>query len=90
MERGWTSDRTAAYLASGRPAVVEDTGFSAHIPTGEGLFAGRNLDVAAGAIEAINSNYGRHARAAREIACEYFDARKVMGKLLTDIGVRSR
>ena len=50
---GWFSDRTAAYLASGRPAVVQDTGFSEDLPTGEGLFAFRTVDDAAAAIEAI-------------------------------------
>jgi hypothetical protein len=87
---GWTSDRTAAYLASGRPAVVEDTGFSDLIPTGEGLFAVRTVDEAAAAIEAINADYDLHARAAREIACEYFDARRVMGRLLDEVAAGSQ
>lgn len=82
---GWTSDRTAAYLASGRPAVVEDTGFGAIIPTGDGLFAVRTVEEAVAAIEEINAGYERHARAARELACEYFDARKVMGRLLDEV-----
>lgn len=82
---GWTSDRTAAYLASGRPAVVEDTGFGSLIPTGEGVFAVSTVDEAAAAIDRIHTDYQRHSRAAREIACEYFDARKVMGRLLGEI-----
>src|SRR6266511_658895 len=61
---GWFSDRTECYLASGRPAVVQDTGFSAHVPTGAGLFAYRTADEARAALEAITADYERHARAA--------------------------
>jgi len=86
---GWTSDRTAAYIASGRPAVVEDTEFGSVIPTGEGLFAVSTVEEAAAAIDQITTDYQRHSRAAREIACEYFDARKVMGKMLDNVGVGS-
>jgi hypothetical protein len=83
---GWTSDRSAAYLASGRPVVMQETGFSHHIPCGEGLFAVRTIEEAAGAIEEINLNYDRHRRAAREIAREYFEASKVMERMLNQLG----
>jgi hypothetical protein len=84
---GWFSDRSAAYLASGRPVVLQDTGFSAHLPCGRGLFAVKNVEEAAEAIQAIEGDYQRHSTWAREIAFEYFDSGKVLEGLLCDIGV---
>ena len=80
-------DRPGWYMASGRPAVVQDTGFSRHLPCGRGLFAVRTVEEAADAIETIASDYLTHARAAREIAAEYLDARKVLAKFLAEIGL---
>jgi hypothetical protein len=82
---GWFSDRTAAYLASGKPALVQDTGFSQHLPTGEGLVAFTTLEQAIEGAEKIESNYAHHCRAARRLAEEYFDSDKVLDKLLTEI-----
>ena len=79
---GWFSDRSATYLASGRPVVLQDTGFSDWLPTGVGVIAFRTRDEAVGGIEAVNSRYEFHCRAAREIAEEYFDARKVLSRLI--------
>ena len=79
---GWFSDRTECYLASGRPAVVQDTGFSAHLPTGEGLFAYRTIDEALAAIDALLSDYERHSRAACELAQAHFAAEVVLPPLL--------
>jgi hypothetical protein len=79
---GWFSDRTECYLASGRPALVQDTGWTAHLPHGDGLLAFSTPDDAVAAIEHINGNYERHARAALDIAHEYFDARLVLPRLL--------
>jgi hypothetical protein len=79
---GWFSDRTECYLASGRPAVVQDTGFSAHLPTGAGLFAYRTADEAVAGLEAIAGDYPRHARAARELAVAHFTAEVVLPPLL--------
>jgi hypothetical protein len=87
LNTGWFSDRTAAYLASGRPAVVQETGFSTHLPCGEGLFAVRTVDEAAAAIAEIAGDVVRHARAARSLACEYLDGRRVVGRLLDEVGV---
>ena len=81
---GWFSCRSACYLAAGRPVVIQDTGFSDVIPTGEGVLAFSNLCEAVNAIREVNGNYVRHARAAREIAEEYFDARKVLTRLIED------
>jgi hypothetical protein len=82
---GWFSERSANYLASGRPVVTQETGFSRFTPTGEGLFSFSTMDEAVGAIESIEADYERHRRAAREIAAEYFDARTVLSRLLDDI-----
>ncbi|HXK33325.1 MAG TPA: hypothetical protein VNM91_04835 [Dehalococcoidia bacterium] len=84
---GWFSDRGAAYLASGRPVVQQETGFSAHLPCGEGLFAVRDVDEAAAAIDEVERDYQRHARRAREIARERLDATVVLGGFLRELGV---
>jgi hypothetical protein len=81
---GWFSDRSVCYLAAGRPVVTQETGFSKYIPTGRGLFAFSTADEALAALDAINSDYPAHTRAAREIAAEYFSAEKVLSKLLHD------
>jgi len=86
MNTGFFSDRSAAYLASGRPVIMQDTGFSAHLPVGEGLFAFRTGDEAVAAVEAVRSDFGRHSRAAREIARQYLDAGKVLSALLDGAG----
>jgi hypothetical protein len=75
------------YLASGRPAVVQDTGFSAYLPCGRGLFAVTTVDEAAAALETIESDYLTHARAAREIAAEYFSAPTILARFLRELGV---
>lgn len=84
---GWFSCRSVCYLASSRPVIVQDTGFSRHIPTGEGLFAFDNIEQAKAAIEEVERDYPRHQQAARAIACDYFDSDKVIGKMLEDIGL---
>ena len=84
---GWFSDRSVCYLAAGKPVVTQDTGFSKFIPTGHGLFAFSTPEEALAALETINRDYRAHARAAREIAQEYFDAAKVLAKMLRDVGI---
>lgn len=79
---GWFSDRSACYLASGRPVVAQDTGFSRHLPVGEGLLAFATEDEAVAAIASLHADYARHARAARAIAEEHFDSARVLGRLL--------
>jgi hypothetical protein len=81
---GWFSDRTECYLASGRPALVQDTGWSAHLPEGEGLLAFSDIEEALEGIDRINSDYGYHSLRAAEIARAYFDARVVLPKLLEE------
>jgi hypothetical protein len=84
---GWFSCRTVCYLAAGRPAVVQDTGFSEIIPTGEGLFAFTDPDGAVRGIDAVEADYPRHQAAARAIAREYFDSDRVLGDLLGRVGL---
>jgi hypothetical protein len=79
---GWFSDRTECYLASGRPALVQDTGWTAHLPNGDGLLAFTDPDEALAGIDRINAGYAAHARRAREIARECFDARSVLPRLI--------
>ncbi len=84
---GWFSDRTVRYLASGKPALVQDTGFSCQLPVGEGLIAFRTLDEAIEGTHRIARDYAKHARAARAVAAEYFDSDKVLTMLLDRVGV---
>jgi hypothetical protein len=70
------------YLAAGRPVITQETGFSKFLPTGRGLFGFRTVDDILTAVDAVESDYEGHCRAAREIASEYFAAEKVLGKLL--------
>jgi hypothetical protein len=84
---GWFSDRSVCYLAAGKPVVTQETGFSKFIPIGQGLFAFSTMEEVVAALAAINADYVRHARAAREIATEYFASEKVLGKLLQDAGI---
>jgi hypothetical protein len=79
---GWFSERSAAYLASGRPVALQDTGFSDWLPTGRGVLAFSNAEEALVATECLGVDYDAHCRAARAIAEEYFDARKVLPQLL--------
>jgi hypothetical protein len=81
---GWFSDRTTRYLASGKPALVQDTGFGRNLPTGSGLLSFRNLDEAVAGVQAIRSNYKSHCNAAREIAVDYFDSDKVLRQFFED------
>src|SRR2546425_772218 len=87
LRSGWFSDRSACYLAAGKPVITQDTGFGNVLPTGEGLFAFQTMDDILSAFDAIDSDYERHCRAARDIAYEYFDARKVLRDLLQRIGL---
>jgi len=84
---GWFSDRSACYLASGRPVVAQETGFGRRLPTGLGLLAFATVEEARSAVEAVRRDYRRHARAAREIAESHFDARLVLARLLSAVGV---
>ena len=84
---GWFSTRSAAYLALGKPVVVQDTGFRRTYPTGAGLFAFATADEAAAAIEYIEQDYRRQCDAARAIAAGEFAAEAVLTRLLHDAGL---
>jgi hypothetical protein len=79
---GWFSDRTACYLAAGRPVITQETGFSKFLPVGKGLFAFKTMDDVLVALDAIESDYPGNCRAALEIAEEYFSAEKVLASLM--------
>lgn len=83
---GLLSDRSVYYLASGRPVLARDTGIGHLYPTGEGLLTFSTLEEAVVGVEAINRDYARHARVARDIAVNYFDSDKVLRQLLDDLG----
>jgi hypothetical protein len=85
---GWFSDRTVRYLAAGKPALVQDTGFSRNYPTGEGLVPFSTLDQAVEGARRIGSDYERHCEAARELAERCFDSDKVLSRFLEEAGVR--
>lgn len=87
LRTGWFSDRSATYLASGRPVVTQDTGFGDVLPTGEALFAFASTSGAAAAIETIEADYPRARRAAFEVVRGHFDAGVVLGRLLETVGV---
>jgi hypothetical protein len=86
-QSGWFSTRTAAYLACGKPAVVQDTGFPSHVPTGPGLHAFTTAEEAVAALAAIRGDYARACRHARETAEAHFAAERVCAKLLADAGL---
>ena len=84
---GWFSERSACYLAAGRPVVVEDTGIAAVLPVGEGIVPFTTLDEAADAVREVAGHPQRHAAAARAIAEEYFDSDRILGQLAEQVGV---
>jgi hypothetical protein len=79
---GWFSDRTVCYLASGRPALVQDTGFAKHLPTGQGLLTFTTIEEAVQGIKVINADYAVHCSAARRLAEDHFAASKVLQSIL--------
>jgi hypothetical protein len=83
---GWFSDRSTCYLAAGRPVLHQDTGFGDWLPTGKGVLRFSDVEDVIGALRELDADYDSHARAAREIAEEYFEATKVIGRMLDDAG----
>ncbi len=84
---GWFSDRSACYLAAGRPVITQETGFSKYLPTGKGLFGFSTMEDILAAVDTIESDYKGACRAAREIAREYFAAEKVLKSLMERAGL---
>ena len=87
LRSGWFSERSACYLAAGKPVVTQETGFSKSLPIGLGLCAFQKLEDIPPAIEAINRDYRKHSEAAKEIAAEYFNAEKLLRQLMIEAGV---
>ena len=83
-QSGWFSERSARYLAAGRPVVVQDTGFSGVLPVGEGILPFTTPDEAVAGIRAVEADYDRHSQAARAIAEEWFDSDKVLSRLIEE------
>ena len=84
-QSGWFSDRTVRYLASGKPALVQDTGWSRNYPNGRGLVGFRTLGEAVDGADRIARDYAEHSLAARAIAEEFFDSDKVLSTLLASV-----
>jgi hypothetical protein len=87
LRSGWFSDRTATYLATGRPSVVQDTGFDVALPVGDGLLAFRTPEEAVEALQRVAADYRHHSRAAHAIAQEHFRAETVLSRLLAEAGM---
>ena len=79
---GWFSERSCAYLASGKPVIIQETGFSKFLPTGNGLFSFTTVEEAIDALQMVNKNYKQHCKEARNMAEEYFDSKKVLSSLM--------
>jgi hypothetical protein len=84
---GWFSDRSACYLAAGRPVIVQDTGIGRYVPTGAGLLTFTDVASAAAALTEVERNYARHAEAAAAFAAEHLDASRVLARLLRLAGL---
>ena len=87
LNTGWFSDRTACYLAAGRPVITQETGFTAHYGGGEGLLSFNSMEEIVEAVASIRGDYKKHSRAALAIAKEIFEAEKVLKSLLERAGV---
>ena len=86
LKTGWFSERSACYLASGRPVLAEATGFSAHLPTGQGVLEFQDMDSALAGVAEIDAHYARHARASRELAVEYLGSPRCLEAMLSACG----
>jgi hypothetical protein len=86
LQSGWLGDRTAAYLATGKPALVQDTGLAPHYALGEGLLTFSMLDEAVEGVRSIEAGYSDHARAALRLAEAELDARVVLTRLVEEVG----
>lgn len=90
LRSGWFSERSAQYLAAGRPVITQDTGFGAALPTGRGLFAFSTMDELLEAVEAVEGAYGYHCRAAAQVARECFHYEVVLREFLAEFGLNPR
>ncbi len=86
---GWFSDRSVCYLASGRPVVAQDTGWTPNLPDGEGLLSFRTSEEAAAAVHEVHGNYRIHAKAARDLAETMFDSDRVLERLAAAVSAET-
>jgi hypothetical protein len=89
LRTGWFSDRSATYLAAGRPVITQDTGFECALPVGEGLFPFSDVEGAADAVARVDAGYARHSEAASAIAREFFAGEKVVADILNRVGLEA-
>ena len=87
LSTGWFSDRSACYLAAGRPVITQETGFTENYGSKEGLLSFQTVDEIVDAVRKINAEYAKHSRAARALACEVFEAEKVLASILDRAGI---
>jgi hypothetical protein len=87
LNTGWFSDRSACYLAAGRPVITQETGFTRFYGGQRGLFAFRTMEEVVEAVREINADHAAHCRAAYEVAAEYFEATKVVASILERAGI---
>jgi len=87
LNTGWFSDRSACYLAAGRPVITQKTGFTKLYGGRAGLLSFRSLEEIVDAAKAINSDYKKHSRAAYDLACEFFESEKVLKSILDRAGI---
>jgi hypothetical protein len=87
LRSGWFSERSAQYLAAGRPVITQETGFSNVLPTSQGLFAFSTIEEIEQAVRRVNADYPRHSRAALTLAREYFHSDVVLKKMLAEVGL---
>ena len=87
LKTGWFSDRSACYLAAGRPVITQETGFTKNYGSRTGLLSFRSLDEIVDAVKAINGDYPKHSRSARILAREFFEAEEVLRSILDRAGI---
>jgi len=87
LRSGWFSERSAQYLAAGRPVITQETGFSNSLPTGKGLFGFSTVEEVVAAVEAVNADYSAHRRAAAALARDYFSYEVVLKAMLGEFGL---
>jgi len=87
LNTGWFSDRSACYLAAGRPVIIQETGFTKIYGGKAGLLSFRSLSEIVDAVKVINADYAKHSRAARALAREFFEAENVLKSILDRAGI---
>lgn len=82
MLSGWLSDRSAVYLALGRPVITEPTGAESFLPAESGLIFVNDEASALDAVQRVRKDWTSLSNAARACAVECFDAVVNLKKIL--------